>query len=185
MISRQVAGLIPRIERCRFRLHSFDVRVGGRPGRLLELSNSVARSPRVQKTKGENIVRFLSIYKTAETNTPPTPEHIATMQKLVEEGMKAGWLVATEGCLPSSKGARVKRSGEKTTVTDGPFTESKELVAGFAILQAASKQEAIELTRKFLAVAGEGECEVRQIFTPTDQEPGCVATELAEQFANT
>ena len=129
-------------------------------------------------------MRFLSIYKTAETNTPPSPEYVDKMQKLVEEGMKAGWLLATEGCLPSAMGARVKRSGTKTTVTDGPFTESKELVAGFAILQANSKEEAIEMTKSFLALAGDGECEVRQIFTPTDETSGCVATELAEQFAN-
>jgi hypothetical protein len=129
-------------------------------------------------------VRFLSIYKAAETNAPPSADYVAKMQTLVEEGMKAGWLLATEGCLPSAMGARVKRSGGKTNVVDGPFTESKELVAGFAILQANSKQEAIELTRKFLEVAGEGECEIRQIFTPTDEHARCVAADVAEQFAN-
>ena len=128
-------------------------------------------------------MRFLSVYKTQESTTPPTPEYVQTMQRLVEEGMKAGWLLGTEGCLPSSKGARVKRADGKTTVTDGPFTESKELIAGFAILEANSKAEAIEMTRRFLAAAGDGECEVRQIFTPTDHEAGCVAAELAEQFA--
>ena len=86
------------------------------------------------------------------------------MGKLVEEGFKAGWLVATEGCLPSKLGARVRSSSGKQTVTDGPFTESKELVAGFAILKVNSKEEAIELTRKFLQVAGDGECELRQIY---------------------
>jgi demethylmenaquinone methyltransferase/2-methoxy-6-polyprenyl-1,4-benzoquinol methylase len=99
-------------------------------------------------------VRFLSVYKTAETNTPPTAEEMASMQALIEDGMKGGWLIATEGCLPSARGARVGRSGGKTTVTDGPFTESKELIAGFAILEAASKQEAIELAHRFLDVAG-------------------------------
>jgi hypothetical protein len=128
-------------------------------------------------------VRFLSIYKTAETNTPPSADYVARMHKLVEEGMKAGWLLATEGCLPSALGGRVRRTSGTITVTDGPFMETKELVAGFAILEASSKQEAIELTKAFLAVAGEGECEVRQIFTPTDAEPGCTAAQLAEQFA--
>jgi hypothetical protein len=127
-------------------------------------------------------VRFLSVYKSRETNTPPSPEHIEKMQRLVEEGMKAGWLLSTEGCLPSVAGARVKRTGATTTVTDGPFTETKELIAGFALLQAASKQEAIELTKRFLAVAGDGECEIRQIFTPTDHDAGSVAAELADQF---
>jgi hypothetical protein len=111
-------------------------------------------------------MRFLSIYKTVERSTPPTPEEMATMGKLVEEGMKAGWLLATEGCLPTALGARVRRSSGKITVTDGPFTESKEVVGGFAILKANSKQEAIELTRNFLQVAGEGECEIRQIYEP-------------------
>jgi hypothetical protein len=130
-------------------------------------------------------MRFLSIYKTEETNQPPTLKHVASMQHLVEEGMKGGWLISTEGCLPSAKGARVRRSNGKTVVTDGPFTESKELVAGFAILEAASKQEAIDLTRRFLEVAGGGECEVRQVFTASDAAPTHVVdthAQLVEQM---
>jgi hypothetical protein len=130
-------------------------------------------------------MRFLSIYKTEETNQPPTLEHVTRMQELIEEGMKGGWLVSTEGCLPSVMGARVRRANGKTTVTDGPFTESKELVAGFAILEAASKQEAIELTRKFLEVAGGGECELRQVFTAADVAPTdavCTHAQLVEQI---
>jgi hypothetical protein len=130
-------------------------------------------------------MRFLSIYKTEETNQPPTLEHVTRMQELIEEGMKGGWLVSTEGCRPSVKGARVRRSNGKTTVTDGPFTESKELVAGFAILEAASKQETIELTRKFLEVAGGGECELRQVFTAADVAPTdavCTHAQLVEQI---
>lgn len=128
-------------------------------------------------------MRFLSIYKTVETNTPPSPEHIAKMQQLVEDSMKAGVLVATEGCLPSALGARVRLDGSKVTVTDGPFVETKELIAGFAILQAGSKAEAIEITKNFLAVAGGGECEIRQIFTAGDETAGCTAHQLTEQFA--
>ena len=109
-------------------------------------------------------MKFLSVYKTVERGVPPSQEEMATMGKLVEDGIKAGWLLATEGCLPSALGARVRSSGGKLTVTDGPFTESKELVAGFAILKANSKEEAIELARQFLRVAGDGECELRQIF---------------------
>lgn len=131
-------------------------------------------------------MRFLSIYRTAETNTPPTLEHVAGMEKLIEESMKAGVLLATEGCLPSVFGARVRRSGDKLAVTDGPFTETKELVGGFAILQANSKEEAVELTKKFLAVAGDGECEIRQLFTASETGPGTSVehcAELTEQFA--
>ncbi|HJT72316.1 MAG TPA: YciI family protein [Terriglobales bacterium] len=111
-------------------------------------------------------MRFLSIYKTAERSTPPTQQEMEVMGKLIEEGMTKGWLLATEGCLPSALGARVRKGGGKITVTDGPFTESKELVGGFAILKANSKEEAIELTRKFLQIAGDGECELRQIYEP-------------------
>jgi hypothetical protein len=89
---------------------------------------------------------------------------MAKMGKLVEEGMKAGWLLGTEGCLPSGLGARVRRSNGKLTVTDGPFTEAKEVVGGFAILQANSKEEAIQLAKDFLQAVGDGECELRQLF---------------------
>jgi hypothetical protein len=92
------------------------------------------------------------------------------MGKLIEEGMKAGWLVATEGCLPSSLGARVRLSAGKLIVTDGPFTEAKELVGGFAILKTNSKEEAIELAKQFLPVAGEGECELRQLYEAGQEE---------------
>jgi hypothetical protein len=119
---------------------------------------------RRHKTYKEIVMKFLSIYKTAERSVPPSQEEMSEMGKLVEEGMKAGWLVATEGCLPSALGARVRFSDGKISVTDGPFTESKELVGGFAILRANSKAEVIELTKKFLSVAGPGECEIRQIY---------------------
>src|SRR5438067_5187610 len=91
-------------------------------------------------------MRFLSIYKHAERTAPPSQEEMAAMGKLVEEGFKAGWLLATEGCLPSKLGARVRSSGGKLTVTDGPFTESKEIVGGFALLKVNSKEEALEFT---------------------------------------
>jgi hypothetical protein len=109
-------------------------------------------------------MRFLSIYRSVETGVPPSPEHIAEMGQLIERSMKAGYLIATEGCLPSALGARVRRDGSKTTVTDGPFTEAKEVVGGFAILQADSKEDAIRMVKEFLDVVGEGECELRQLY---------------------
>ena len=120
-------------------------------------------------------MKFLSIYKTAERGVPPTQEEMATMGKLVEEGFRAGWLLATEGCLPSKFGARVRSSKGKLTVTYGPFVESKELVGGFAILKANSKEEAIELARQFLRVAGDGECELRQIHEADTCAPAAAA----------
>lgn len=125
-------------------------------------------------------MRFLSIYKTVERNTPPTSEEMTAMGQLIEEGMREGWLLSTEGCLPSAKGAHVRRSGEKVTVTDGPFTEAKELVGGFALMEAASKEEAVELCRRFLAVAGDGECELRQLYQPEDVGDA-LPPELGEQ----
>jgi hypothetical protein len=129
-------------------------------------------------------MKFLSIYKSPEAGVPPTAEHIATMQKLVEEGMKAGWLIATEGCLPSAFGARVRASAGRISVTDGPFTESKEVIGGFALLEAGSKDEALRLVKEFLRVAGDGECEIRQIFTPNEASANCsdVQAQLAEQI---
>jgi len=96
---------------------------------------------------------------------------MAQMGKLIEESMKSGTLLATEGCLPSAKGARIRLSGGKFTVTDGPFTESKELVAGFALIKAKSKEEAIEYTKNFLKIAGDGETEIRQVFDAADFAP--------------
>jgi hypothetical protein len=99
-----------------------------------------------------------------------------SMAKLIEEGMKAGWLLGTEGCLPSALGARVRIDNGTLKVTDGPFTEAKELVGGFAILQADSKQGAIELAKNFLKVVGQGECELRQLYDAA--EGGCAGQEL-------
>jgi hypothetical protein len=109
-------------------------------------------------------MRFISLYKLPERNTPPTPEEMARMGKLVEEWMKSGKLLATEGCLPSTHGARVRIDNGKFTVSDGPFTETKEVVGGFAILNAPSKEVAIQYTKEFLAFTGQGECELRQLY---------------------
>jgi hypothetical protein len=110
------------------------------------------------------MMRFLSIYKAVEREAPPTSEEMCAMGKLIEEGMKAGWLLSTEGCLPTAMGARVRRSDGKVTVTDGPFAETREVVGGFAILKASSKEEAIELAKTFLSHVGHGECELRQLY---------------------
>lgn len=114
-------------------------------------------------------MKFLSVYKTVERGIPPTPDEMERMGKLIEEGMKAGYLLAVEGCLPTAKGARVRQTNGKVSVTDGPFTETKEVIGGLAILQAASKAEAIELARQFLKVAGDGECELRQLYEAEDR----------------
>jgi hypothetical protein len=128
-------------------------------------------------------MRFLSIYKTAERTTPPTQQEMAAMGRLIEEGMKKGWLLGTEGCLPSALGTRVRRSGGKISVTDGPFAEAKEFVGGFALLKADSKEEVIELARQFLKVAGDGECELRQLCEPNSADPNQPSCHEAEAVA--
>jgi hypothetical protein len=124
-------------------------------------------------------MRFLSIYKTAETGVPPTQEQMDEMGRFIEEMQSTGALLATEGCLPSALGARVRLSGGELTVIDGPFAESKELIAGFALLQADSREEAVELTRRFLQVAGDGECEIRQVYDGSGCVPDVASTHAA------
>lgn len=112
-------------------------------------------------------MKFLSVYKTVETGLPPSQEEITAMSKLIEEGMKAGWLLKVEGCMPSATGARVRKSAGTTVVTDGPFAETKELIGGLAILEANSREHAVELAKYFLAHAADGECELRQLYEQT------------------
>jgi hypothetical protein len=107
----------------------------------------------------------MTIYKSVERNAPPTQEHMDAMGKFIEEIAAAGVLVRTDGLLPSSRGARVRLTDDgKITVTDGPFAETKEVVGGYAIIDVATREEAIEWTKRFLKVAGSGESEVREMY---------------------
>jgi len=110
-------------------------------------------------------MRFFCVYKPSKPEgTPPTQQEMAEMGTLIAESMQSGVLLSAEGCLPSVNGARVRLSGGTITVTDGPFVESKELIGGFALIQAGSKQEAIDFIKRFLKIAGDGESEIRQVF---------------------
>jgi hypothetical protein len=118
-------------------------------------------------------MRFLCIYKPSKPEgTPTTQQEMAEMGKLIENMKRSGVLLATEGCLPSAKGARVRLSNGNFSVTDGPFTEAKEIVGGFALIQTKSKEEAIEHTKRFLKIAGDGESEIRQVYDGGDNVPG-------------
>jgi hypothetical protein len=118
-------------------------------------------------------MRFMMMMKgdkNYEAGAPPDPRLMAAIGKLSEEMAKAGILLSSEGLLPSSAGAKVRAANGRLAVTDGPFTEAKELVGGFAILKAASKAEAIRLGTDFvrlhqdiLGPEWEGECEIRQV----------------------
>src|SRR5689334_20617447 len=117
-------------------------------------------------------MRFMLIVKASkdsEAGIMPGPELLEAMGKFNQELIKAGVLLAGEGLQPSSKGARVRFSGDKRTVIDGPFTETKELIAGFWLIQVKSKEEAIEwLKRCPAAFEGESELESRQGFEGND-----------------
>src|SRR5215469_11895734 len=121
-------------------------------------------------------MRFLSIYKCPERSTPPSPEEMARMGKLIEEWMRSGKLLATEGCMPTELGARVRVDAGKFTVSDGPFAEAKEVVGGFAILDAPSKEAAVGYVKEFLEYMGQGACELRQLYdancAPQDLQVG-------------
>jgi hypothetical protein len=111
-------------------------------------------------------MRYISIFThEKKNNVPPTQAEMAAMGKLIEEGMKSGWLIATEGVSFGQEGVRVhKDEGRDVTVIDGPFTEAKEVIGGYALMRAGSKAEVVELCRKFLNVVGQGTCQVHELY---------------------
>ena len=115
-------------------------------------------------------MRFISIFTHEPVNRAPTQAEMAAMGKLIEEAMKAGWLLSTEGVSFGAKGVRVHKSaGGKVTVTDGPFSEAKEVIGGYALLKATSQEEIVKHTKRFLEVAGQGTCEIYQLYEMPEQ----------------
>jgi hypothetical protein len=148
------------------RRHSFDARV--EPHRRLPTEGS-------RKARKEKTMRVMVIVKAteeSEAGLPPTEELqelLTEMGKYNEELVKAGVMLAAEGLRPSSKGARVKFSGKKRTVVDGPFAETKELVAGFWLWEVKSFDEAIEWVKRCPnPMGGDSEIEIRQVGEPED-----------------
>jgi hypothetical protein len=120
-------------------------------------------------------MRFLSLIRIDETTgQAPSEQLMADMGRLMDELSRSGHLVSTAGLRPTAEGTRLRlRRGGELSVVDGPFTEAKEVIGGYAILEAASKAEAVALTRRFLQVHGTDwdiECEVRELAGP---EFGC------------
>src|ERR1700748_2668867 len=114
-------------------------------------------------------MRYLMLFRPADTTAfeagaPPTPQMIERMGALIKQNFAEGKLTSTEGCGPTSHGALVSYSKGKLNVTDGPFSEAKEIIGGFALFRLNSKQEAIAEAREFLEIAGEGTVEIRPIF---------------------
>jgi hypothetical protein len=121
-------------------------------------------------------MRFMLIVKASknsEAGVMPSEQLLADMAKFNEELVQAGVLLAADGLQPSSRGARVRFSGGKKTVIDGPFTETKELVAGFWMIRAGSKEEAVEWVKRCPAPMPGEECEIeiRQVFEMADFAP--------------
>jgi hypothetical protein len=115
-------------------------------------------------------MRFISMIRIEEnTGQAPSEKLMSDMGKLIGELTRAGRLISTAGLRPTSEGVRVRLRGGKLSMVDGPFTETKEVIGGYAILEAKSQEEAIELTQRFLKVHGDEwdiECEVRQLDGP-------------------
>jgi len=109
-------------------------------------------------------MRYMVMHYSDEANeagTPPSPDVIAGVGQYMEEAVRSGVLLAAEGVAPSSAGARLTVDGGKVTVIDGPFAEAKELIAGFAILDVPSKEEAIEHAKRFAQIVGATKIDVR------------------------
>jgi len=122
----------------------------------------------------------------SEAGAMPGEKLLATMQKYHEELVKTGVLVDASGLTPSSKGWRIKYSGDKRTFVDGPFADSKELVAGYTIIKVKSREQAIELTKRFPNPAGDGnagEIEVREFFELEDFGPSEAVDRFREMEA--
>lgn len=112
-------------------------------------------------------MKFLMTYA-GDPKAVPTPEQMAAIGKFGEEMMKAGVVLMTGGLVRPSKGTKIGYTSGKFTVTDGPFPETKELIDGFALIQAKSKEEALEHAKRFMSIAGDGEGEILQVFDAAD-----------------
>jgi len=116
----------------------------------------------------------MSFVKSSENYGPPPQALMDAMGKLIEDAFKAGTLVDTGGLAPTAEGTRVRLSKGKLSVVDGPFTEAKEVIGGYAVMEFTSKEAAIESTKEFLELhtthwpEWKGECELRQVFGPND-----------------
>jgi len=124
-------------------------------------------------------MRFMMLVKSAENSGPPPKELMDAIGKLGEEAVKSGAMLLTDGLAPTAMSTRVRLSRGEITATDGPFTESKEVVGGFAVFEFKSKKDAIESALGFMELhkqywpGWEGETEVRQIFGPEDYPKLC------------
>jgi hypothetical protein len=174
-----------------YELFDFPVDAAEKPDGWREKEEQFRTAPPARRP---GTIRYLGIVKAdkdTEAGVLPDEQGLATMGAFMEEGVKSGVFLSGEGLQPSSKGARVRFSGSKRLVTDGPFAETKELVAGYAILQFTSKAEALEWTKRFVQVdaplrlGGESECEIRPFFEFEDFGPSEAVQRFRQMGAGT
>jgi hypothetical protein len=133
------------------------------------LFDALIETSSVPTAQRRQTMRFMMLVKAtpeSEADVLPSPELLGAMEKYNDELIKAGVMLAGDGLQSSSKGARVTFSGDKRTVTDGPFTEAKELIAGYWLIQVKSREEAVEWASR--VPFEDGEIEVRQVFEASD-----------------
>ncbi len=174
-----------------FELSDFPVNPAEQPDGWREKEEQMRAVPPPARKPGT--IRYMGLLKAdpdTEAGILPDEKVLAAMGAFIEEGVKAGVFLSGEGLQPSSKSARVQYSGSNRSVIDGPFAETKELVAGYAILQFASKAEAIEWTKRFVQVdapgryQGQAECELRPIFEWDNFGPSAAVERFREMAAS-
>jgi len=116
-------------------------------------------------------MKFLMTYAAKPDAPPPTPEQMAAIGEFSERNIKAGVVLMTGGLVRPSRGIQMRCDGGRVSITDGPFAETKELIDGFALIQAASRDEAIRIATDFMQIAGDGTGEILQVYGPEDLGP--------------
>ena len=167
-----------------FELTDFPVDPAEKPDGWREKEEQFRAAPPARKPGTVRYMGLLKWDKNTEAGVLPDEKFLAAMGAFMEEGVKSGVFLSGEGLRPSSHGARIRYSGSQRMVTDGPFAETKELIAGYAMLQFTSRAEAIEWTKRFVQVdapgrlGGECECEIRPFFEYEEFGP----SEAVERF---
>jgi len=167
-----------------FELPDFPVDPAEKPDGWRDKEERFRATPPARKPGTIRFMGLLNADKDTEAGVLPDEKFLASMGAFFEEGVQSGVILSGEGLQPTSKGVRVRYSGSKRTVIDGPFTETKELIAGYVIIQVKSREEAIEWTKRFVLVDAPGrldaesDCEIRPIFELEDFGPG----EVVERY---
>jgi hypothetical protein len=174
-----------------YELFDFPVDPAEKPDGWREKEEQLRAAPPARKPGTIRYMGIIKADKDTEAGVLPDEKSLAAMGAFLEEGARAGVFLSGDGLQPSSKGARVRFSGSKRLVTDGPFAETKELIAGYVILQFTSKAEAIAWAKRFVQVdaplrlGGESECEIRPFVESEDFGPGEAVERSRQKGAGT